>query len=143
VKILKGIAVALALVVLGLVGLYVVMAERGEVVVLHTHGADGDHETRVWVVDDAEHAWLRTGASNATWLPRLRASSAVEVERAGRTSGYDAVVVFDPAAVARVNELTLAKYGWSEQLLRATGMNPAGQVAIRLDPRPEAGDTQP
>lgn len=134
-RILKGIALTLAMLGVGLVGLYFAMAERVEVVVLHSHGADGDHETRVWVVDDAGHAWLRTGASNATWLPRIRSNPAIELERGSQTDAYDALVIDDPATAARVNQRTLEKYGWSEELLRSMGTNPTGQVAIRLDPR--------
>ena len=134
-KILKGLSIALVVLVVALVGLYFLMAERVEVVVLHSHGADGDHATRLWVVDDAGAAWLRTGATNATWLPRIRANSAVELERAGETKPYHAIVIFEPGTVARVNQLTLEKYGWSEELLRATSSAESGQVAIRLDPR--------
>ena len=134
-RILKRIALTLVVVVVGLAGLYMAMAERVEVVVLHSHGVDGDHETRLWVVDDAGAAWLRTGAANATWLPRIRANSAIEVERGGETHDYNAVVIFEPGAVARINQLELEKYGWSEKLLRSMGSEPTGQVAIRLDPR--------
>jgi hypothetical protein len=134
-KILKGLALALVLVVVALGGLWLALAERVEVVVLHSHGADGDHETRLWVVDDAGRAWLRTGAKNATWLPRIRSNPAIEVERGGQTLGFSAVVIGDPSTVERINQLSLEKYGWSEQLLRAAGTDPAGQVAIRLDPR--------
>jgi len=134
-KIVKGILISVVVLVVALVGLYFVMAERVEVVVLHSHGADGDHETRLWVVDDDGSAWLRTGSTNGSWLPRIRANSAVEVERGGETKPYDAIVVFERDAVARINHLTLEKYGWSEQLLRKMGSEPGGQVAIRLDPR--------
>jgi hypothetical protein len=134
-KILKGLLLTLALLVVALGGLYVAMAERVEVVVLHSHGVDGDHETRLWVLDDAGRAWLRTGAANATWLPRIRSNPAVELERGEQTLGFSAVVIGDPSTVARINELSLEKYGWSEQLLRTLGTDPAGQVAIRLDPR--------
>jgi len=134
-KAFKWLGVAVLLVAAALGALYVAMAERIEVVVVHTHDAAGDHATRVWVVDDASSAWLRTGADNATWLPRLRATPAVEVERQGAAQPFTAVVIEDPTTVARINELTLAKYGWSESLLRT--MTPAGhsEVAIRLDPR--------
>jgi hypothetical protein len=135
VKILKRIALVLLAIVVGLAGLYIAMAERVEVVVLHSHGADGDHETRLWVVDDAGAAWLRTGASNATWLPRIRANSAIELERDEETGAYSAVVISEPTTVARIDRLTLEKYGWSEELLRSMSGEPTGQVAIRLDPR--------
>jgi hypothetical protein len=134
VKLLKRIALTLALGVVALAGLYFAMAEVGEVVVLHSHGPDGEHTTRLWVVDDGGFAWLRTGATNASWLPRIRANAAVELERGGESAPYRAVVIFDAATVARVNELSLAKYGWSERMLRWTSPDGAQQVAIRLDP---------
>ena len=133
-KILKRIALALAVVMVALAGLYLAMAERVEVVVLHSHGADGDHETRLWVVDDAGTAWLRTGATNATWLPRIRANSAIELERGGALREHNAAVLDGALTVARINQLMLEKYGWSEELLRSMGSEPGGQAAIRLDP---------
>ena len=134
-KIIKSVAAALAVLTLALVGLYFGMAERVEVVVLHSHGADGDHETRLWVLDDAGHAWLRTGATNATWLPRIRSNPAVELERGDETLRFDAEVIDDPSTVERINRLSLEKYGWSEELLRRMGAEPGAQVAIRLQPR--------
>jgi hypothetical protein len=120
---------------LALGALYFVMAERVEVVVLHHYGADGAQTVRLWVVDGSGSAWLRTGAENESWLPRLRANPAVELERGGEVRAFTAVVVEDAETVARVNRLSLEKYGWSEKLLRSAGTEPGGQVAIRLDPR--------
>ena len=77
-KIIKSVAAALAVLTLALVGLYFGMAERVEVVVLHSHGADGDHETRLWVLDDAGHAWLRTGANTPLVRQSMSASGALD-----------------------------------------------------------------
>lgn len=134
-KLAKRLAISLLVATVGLAGLYLAMAERVEVVVVHTRDDAGDHATRVWIVDDAGAAWLRTGADNASWLPRLRANPAVELERGGATRTFTATVLDDAAAVARVDELSLAKYGWSEQLLRAVSGEGHRQVAIRLDPQ--------
>ena len=134
-KLVKRLSVVLLALAAALGGLYLAMAERVEVVVVHTHDTGRDYATRVWVVDDAGVAWLRTGADNSTWLPRLRANPNVELERAGATRPYRATVLDDAAAVARVDELSLAKYGWSEQLLRAVSGDGDREVAIRLDPR--------
>jgi hypothetical protein len=135
VKLVKRSLLAIAVLAGELGALYVAMAERVEVVVVHTGDTSGDHATRVWVVDDAGSAWLRTGADNATWLPRLRTNPEITLERGGAVQPFRAVVVEDDATVARVNELSLAKYGWSEQLLRAITPADARQLAIRLDPR--------
>ena len=134
-KAIKWIGAVLVVLVAALGALYVVMAERVEVVVLHTRDAAGEHETRLWVVDDAGSAWLRTGADNASWLPRLRATPAIQVVRGGAVRPYTAIVVEDPATVARIDDATLAKYGWSESLLRVLMPEGHAQVAIRLDPR--------
>jgi hypothetical protein len=134
-RVVKAVATIVALLVVALAGLYFAMAERVEVVVLHHHGERDVQTVRLWVVDDAGQAWLRTGASNASWLPRVRAHPEVELERGGELQRFTAVVLGDAETVARVNRLTLQKYGWSEQLLRATGAQPLGQVAIRLDAR--------
>lgn len=131
----RSLGIAATVVVAALGGLYLAMAERVEVVVVHTRDAAGEHATRVWVVDDTGFAWLRTGSDNATWLPRLRANPRVELERGGATRPYTAVVLEDDATVARVNQRSLEKYGWSEELLRAITAADARQVAIRLDPR--------
>lgn len=134
-KALQWIGVALGVLVVASGALYFVMAERVEVVVLHTRDAAGEHETRLWIVDEAGSAWLRTSADNASWLPRLRATPAIEVERQEVLQPFTAVVLADPATVARIDERTLAKYGWSESLLRVLMPEGHAQVAIRLDPR--------
>jgi hypothetical protein len=134
-KILKGLAFAVLALVVALGALYVAMAEWGEVVVLHHYGEHDVKTVRLWVVDDAGQAWLRTGADNATWLPRVRAHPDVELERGEETLKFRALVMDDATTLARINQLSLEKYGWSEQLLRAGGPAPSGQVAIRLDPR--------
>jgi hypothetical protein len=134
VKALKWIGGALVALVVAFGVLYVVTAERVEVVVLHTRDAAGEHETRLWIVDDAGAAWLRTSADNASWLPRLRATPSIGVQRRGVIQPFTAVVVADPATVARIDALTLAKYGWSESLLQFFMPDGHAQVAIRLDP---------
>ena len=134
-KVVKGSLLALLVIAAALAALYFAMAERVEVVVLHHHGDGGEQTVRLWVVDDAGSAFLRTGASNASWLPRVKAQPEVELERGDETLRFRAVVLEDAETVSRVNALSLAKYGWSEELLRAAGSDPLGQVAIRLDPR--------
>lgn len=135
-KALKLLAATGVVALLALAGLYFLMAERVEVVVLHSHDAEGGHATRLWVVDDAGSAWLRTGRTNATWLPRIRSNPAIELGRGGETRSYAAVVLEDAETLARINAAMLEKYGWSEELLRSAGSEPGAQVAIRLDPIP-------
>jgi hypothetical protein len=133
-RLVRILGIAL-LALLLLAGGYLAMAESGEVVVLETRDAAGPHETRIWVVDDAGFAWLRTGDPTAGWLARLRANPDVAVTRAGTRREFRAVPVDDAATRDRINELTLEKYGLSEKILRAVMMDPAGATPIRLEPR--------
>src|SRR3990172_3563933 len=118
VLVLSGVVVALFAV--GIIG-----AESREVVVLHTTGADGaSHTTRLWIVDDADGAWLRAGHDGSSWFRDLEARPDVEVERGGETLGVRAVPSRDPADRARINALTATKEGWAERLY---GMGGSGQ----------------
>ena len=128
VLVLSGVVVALFAV--GMIG-----AESREVVVLHTTGADGaSHTTRLWIVDDADGAWLRAGHDGSSWFRDLEARPDAEVERGGETLAVRAVPSRDPVDRARINVLTATKYGWAESLYAMVG---GGDVAIpiRLEPR--------
>ena len=125
----------LAAVVLALAVFYGVLVESGEVVALETRDASGAvHETRLWVVDHAGFAWLRTGKAQAPWLARLRANPEVVLTRGGERRAYRAVPVDDVATREAINALELQKYGWRESMLRVAGLDPAGATPIRLEP---------
>ena len=122
-------------VIVALVAVGVIGAESGEVIVLHTTGADGaDHTTRLWIVDDADGSWLRAGHDGLPWFLDLEARPDVSIERGGETLAVRAVPSRDPADHARISALTAAKYGWRESLYVMVG---GGKIAIpiRLDPR--------
>ncbi len=106
----------------------------GEIVTLHTAGPDGDVETRVWIVDDGGHAWLRAGMPDNTWLQRIDANPDVVVERRGEAIRFRAVPVRDdPAIRDRIHELMREHYTWAD---RVVGQIRDGtkSVPIRLDP---------
>jgi len=116
-------------------GSFYFFAESGEVVVLRSADASGAvHETRLWVVDDAGRAWLRTGNAESAWLLRVRANPQVEVVRKGEVQLHYAVLVTGPQARDRINELVLEKYGGAERYLRSFMLDPAQAVPVRLDP---------
>jgi hypothetical protein len=134
------IAVRVVLVLSGVVAVLfavgMIGAETGEVVVLHTTGADGaSHTTRLWIVDDADGAWLRAGHDGSSWFRDLEARSDVEVERGGETLAVRAVPSRDPADRARINALTATKYGWAESLYGMVSRRDEAAIPIRLEPR--------
>jgi hypothetical protein len=129
VLVLAGVVVASFAV--GMIG-----AESREVVVLHTTGADGARQTtRLWIVDDADGAWLRAGHDGSSWFRDLEARPDVEVERGGETLAVRAVPSRDPADRARINALTATKYGWAESLYGMVSSRDDAAIPIRLEPR--------
>jgi hypothetical protein len=114
---------------------YFSVAERVEVVILHTATADGSHaQTRLWVVDYQGDPWLR-GSEGRAWLEQLRANPYVDLNRSGGFRPFLAVPVDNAAVRDRINELTLEKYGWSERVVRVLSLDPAQAIPVRLDPR--------
>jgi hypothetical protein len=108
----------------------------GEIATLTTRAADGDGDatTRVWVVDDAGRAWLRSGSGKSGWYERLEANPDVTLERAGVTTRYLAVPVKGDAALRdRIHALMREKYTWADQVV-SLSRDGAGSVPIRLDP---------
>jgi hypothetical protein len=122
----------LALVVL-VFGLEMIAAESGEVVVLRTADDAGRvEETRLWVVEDGGHAWLRSGSPASVWYGRLQRTPAVEVVRGDVPVSYTAVPRVEDRD--RINALMRAKYGWADAYIGLLfGRDDA--VPVRLDPR--------
>lgn len=126
---LFGILVGLAVVV---IGLEMVAAESGEVVVVRTSDAAGaTHETRLWVVDADGRPWIRAGNPESAWLARLRKRPVVEVVRGGHAATYTAVP--QPTERDRLNPRFAEKYGWADAYIGFLfGRDDA--TPIRLDP---------
>ena len=106
----------------------------GEIVTLHTNTPDGEAETRIWVVDDMGHAWLRAGTPGNGWLHRIDANPDVVVERAGQSTRFRAVPVRDdPILRDRIHELMAQKYTWADRVVSLM-RDGSKSVPIRLDP---------
>lgn len=104
-------------------------------VVLHSQDAAGETlETRLWVVDHRDHAWLRTGNDQNAWLLRVTAKPEIELTRGEATQRYRAVRIETDDSRNQINRLVLEKYGFAEQIVRALGLDPAQAVPVRLDP---------
>ncbi|MEN8183833.1 MAG: hypothetical protein ABFS46_14995 [Myxococcota bacterium] len=129
-KVLIGVGILVALLVLAFV-VQIVAAESGEVVVVRVIDEDGTAgETRLWIVDDAGSSWLRAGSSQASWLPGVQAG-AFEMDRAGETLRVR--VIPEPAAQERIDRLMREKYGWGDAYIRFLVSREAS-VPLRLVP---------
>ena len=123
-----------AAVLVGVGGGILALSESGEVVVLETAEPDGGaRHTRLWVVDDGGHRWLRAGQPRSPWLANLRARPQVSMTRGGKTERYRAVVVDDAAARARVNGLMARKYGLPDRIIGLL-RDAEAVTPIRLEP---------
>lgn len=132
-RIVVRVFVALLVVALLVGGASMIASESGEVVVLKTTDPTGAaRETRVWVVEDGSHVWLRSGSDAAGWYQQLAARPDVEVQRGDQTLRVRAVP--EVGARARINGLMREKYGWADAYIGMLfGRDDA--IPIRLDPR--------
>ena len=110
-----------------------VASESGEVVVLRTTDPAGkQHETRLWIVEDGGHVWLRSGSDAAGWFVQLREQPDVTVVRDGEE--LDVRAVPEVPARDRINERMNEKYGWADSYIGFLfGRDDA--IPIRLDPK--------
>ena len=122
----------LGLIVLGGVTLYAL--EGHEVVVLRTAGDRGTaRETRVWIVDEGDHAWIEAATPEREFLRDLLTRPEAELIRAGTTSRVRAEPVPGEEPHGHLRRLLRAKYGvadWWVGLLQDTSRS----VAIRIAP---------
>ena len=130
-----GLGAAIASVLFG--GSILFASEQGgEVVTLLSFDPEGKGgETRLWVVDDAGHAWLRAGQPGSSWLQRIQRVPEVVMRRAGGEADYLAVPVPEPAATERINALMRERYGLWDRWISLIH-DDAQCIAVRLDPLP-------
>jgi len=127
------LALAIAgLLLFGAVTLYAL--EGHEVIVLRTAGDRGaPRETRVWIVDEGDHAWIEAATPERDFYRDLLARPEAELIRAGTTSRVRAEPVPGPEAHGHLRALLRSKYGladWWVGLLQDTSRS----VAVRIAP---------
>ncbi len=123
------------------VGLQIVAGESGEVVILRSVDAAGaTHETRLWIVDRDDGAWLRAGSSEAGWLPHLEANQDAELVRDGRS--FAVLVVPVIAERDAINAQMREKYGWGDWWI-GVWVSRDDSVPLRLDARAVPLDEAP
>jgi len=109
------------------------VAERMEIVTLFSRGPDEDHYTRLWIVDDGHHTWVRAERPDRLWLEAIRANPNVSLWRGGRTEHVRAVVWNGNGATDHVDRLFRAKYGPLDAVAGLVWRRDS--VPIRLEPR--------
>ena len=124
------LGIAIAVVVLPLTAHYALIELSGEVAVVRTQTNMGTwKDTRLWIVDDGEVAWLH-GADSA-WMSNLRANPGVDVIRDGKRRRYTATPMEGPHP--HVHELLRAKYGIADLWVRFIGPDGPETVAVKLE----------
>ena len=130
----KVLAVVLAAALALGIGIFGASELGGEIVTLGTSSPGGEAHTRIWVVDDAGHAWLRAGSPGSGWLVRIDANPDVTLERVGQITRYHAVPVRnDPTLRDRIHALMREKYTWADRVVSLM-RDSSKSVPIRLDP---------
>jgi hypothetical protein len=127
---------------LAIAGLFVAYAvahlaliESGrEVIVLRTQQPGGGWlESRLWIVDDGDVAWLH--GADSRWMHNLKASPIVEVVRSGESHRYRATAV--PGPHPRIHDLLRAKYGVADRWVRFVRPDDETTAPVRLERLPE------
>ena len=120
------------LLLFGAVTLYAL--EGHEVAVLRTADGRGvPRETRVWIVDEGDHAWIEAATPEREFLQDVLARPDAELTRRGTTSRVRAEPVPGEAPHGHLRALLRAKYGiadWWVGLLQDTSRS----VAVRIVP---------
>lgn len=129
-KLVATLGIAVAAVALAVAAHFALIEFSGEVVVLRTQTRHGRWvDTRLWIVDDGEVAWLHGGDSE--WMRNLRANPGVDVIRDGKSYRYTATPV--PGPHPRVHELLREKYGIADAWVRLIAPDGPETVPVRLE----------
>ena len=124
-------AVAIGIGVLLVLGHMAFIEVGREVVTLRTPTPDGGwKQTRLWIVDDGDGAWLHSAGEG--WLHRFDGDPVVEVERSGRVVRYRAHAT--PGPHPRVDRLLREKYGIADRWVRFLAPCGPDTIPVRLSP---------
>lgn len=128
-----GAAVALVLVIAA--GHMAFIEVGREVATLRTPLPGGGwQQTRLWIVDDGDVAWLHSAGQD--WVDRFEGDPIVEVARDGGTARYRAHAV--PGPHPRVDQLLREKYGVADRWVRFLAPCDETTVPVRLERVPDA-----
>jgi len=106
--------------------------EGGEVVIVRTRGKSGaPRETRTWIADDPEGAWIEAASPARPFFLDVLADPEVEVWRGGRWRRCRALVAGNPEGHDRIRRLLAARYGWKDRWIGMLA-DTRGSMALRL-----------
>jgi hypothetical protein len=132
-KYLSWGVVSLIVLVIALLGIERLAAERVEVVELHTLDENGENmTTRLWIVDDEGYQYLRVGADGSGWFSRITDNESIALTRNGQTATY--TVETRPDKSERINALMQDKYTWGDTFIGIVVGSRDGSVPIELHP---------
>ena len=132
-KYLSWGVVSLIVLVIALLGIERLAAERVEVVELHTLDENGENmTTRLWIVDDEGYQYLRVGADGSGWFSRITNNESIALTRNGQTATY--TVETRPDKSERINALMQDKYTWGDTFIGIVVGSRDGSVPIELHP---------
>ncbi len=123
------------------------LLSRGEVVTLVSRDDHGvGYRTSLWIIDEEDVAYLRSGRPDSSWLARIRERPHVELIRTGVTQEYTAVPLWDDRVRTQVNRRMARKYGLANQVIGWL-IDLEQAVPVRLEARTpgfpqDAGDHQ-
>lgn len=105
-------------------------SERVEVVELQTKDEQGELvTTRLWIVDDEGHGYLR-GDNQSQWAQRLMASESFTLIRDDEAKTYTHEIRPDKAE--RINDLMREKYTWGDEMIEVMIGGRDEALAIQL-----------
>ncbi|MEX0965130.1 MAG: hypothetical protein WDZ52_13930 [Pseudohongiellaceae bacterium] len=127
-----ALAVPVGLAVLFLI-VQTLASERVEVVELYTLDEAGQTQTtRLWVMDDEGHQYLRVGADGSGWFSRILHNGQVGMQRNGETEIY--TVVQRPDKSEKINEMMREKYSWGDSFFAFVLGSREGSIPLELHP---------
>jgi hypothetical protein len=115
-----------------LIATTLVALEGGEVVVLRTRQSDGaPRDTRTWIADEDEGAWIEVANPERPFLEDVLANPDLELQRAGVWHRCRGVLAHNPEGHERIRRLLREKYGWKDRWIGML-VDTSDSLAMRL-----------
>ena len=116
---LKKISLAVALILVGIIGITLIALESGNVIVVETVKSEKSEDgqarfTRVWFVREQTTLYLEAGHPDNPWVTDLAHNSSIRLKGSGIDGSYHFTVHADAESHQKIRELMRGKYGWRD-----------------------------